>query len=177
MATPLIMLRVGTLCVQVKKYIPSDNAVIMEIGCSSGFLIQDLVKFFPQAVIIGADVVKAPLYQLARKFPGIPLLRFDLLRCPLPDQSVDVLIMLNVLEHIEDDLGALQKAFNLLNPGGILIIEVPASPGLYSDYDRELRHFRRYRAARVIQQIDYCRFQGMQEIASWFCSFSGICNS
>lgn len=103
---------------QVKKFIPSPQSVIMEIGCSSGFLIRDLVKFFPKAVILGADVVKEPLYRLTRDLPGIPLIRFDLLQCPLPEQSVDVLVMLNVLEHIEDDMGALRKAFNLLKPGG-----------------------------------------------------------
>ncbi len=134
---------------QVKKYIPGEKAVVMDIGCSSGFLIEDLVKTFPEAVIIGADVVKEPLYRLAKNLPGIPLIRFDLLRCPLPDQSVDVLVMLNVLEHIEDDLEALRKAFNLLKPGGSLVIEVPAFPSLYDAYDEELCHFRRYSAGEL----------------------------
>lgn len=134
---------------QVKKFIPNHKAVIMEIGCSSGFLIRDLAKSFPEAVIIGADVVKEPLYRLARNFPGIPLIRFDMLQCPLPNQSVDVLVMLNVLEHIEDDVRALQKAFNVLKPGGALIIEVPAGPSLYDAYDAQLQHFRRYSAAEL----------------------------
>jgi SAM-dependent methyltransferase len=134
---------------QVRKFMPSAKAVIMEIGCSSGFLIRDLAKSFPEAVILGADVVKEPLYRLARSLPGIPLIRFDLLQCPLPDQSVDVLVMLNVLEHIEDDVGALQKAFNLLKPGGALIIEVPAGPNLYDTYDAQLHHFRRYAASEL----------------------------
>jgi len=129
---------------QVGKFMPSSKAVMMEIGSSVGFLVRDLVKSFPEATIIGSDVVKAPLYHIAKNFPGIPLIRFDLLQCPLPDQSVDVLIMLNVLEHIEDDTKALQIAFNLLKPGGALIIEVPAFQGLYDAYDEELHHFRRY---------------------------------
>jgi 2-polyprenyl-3-methyl-5-hydroxy-6-metoxy-1,4-benzoquinol methylase len=138
---------------QVKKFMPCDKAVIMEIGCSSGFLIRDLAKNFPGATIIGSDVVKEPLYRLARDFPGIPLIRFDVLRCPVPDQSIDVLIMLNVLEHIEDDAGALQKAFNLLKPGGVLIIEVPAGSCLFDAYDIELRHFRRYAAAELYGKL------------------------
>ena len=144
---------------QVKKFMPSANAVIMEIGCSSGFLIRDLAKSFPKAVIVGADVVKEPLYRLANKLPGIPLIRFDLLQCPLPSQIVDVLIMLNVLEHIEDDVDALQKAFNLLKPGGALIIEVPAGRSLYSDYDAELRHFRRYSASELKDQLTKVGFK------------------
>lgn len=144
---------------QVKKSMPSAQAVIMEIGCSSGFLIRDLAKAFPEAVIMGADVVKEPLYRLARTLPGIPLIRFDLLQCPLPDKSVDVLVMLNVLEHIEDDVGALQKAFNLLKPGGSLIIEVPAGPYLYDAYDVELHHFRRYAASELQHKLTQVGFK------------------
>ena len=138
---------------QVKKFMPHAHAVVMEIGCSSGFLIRDLAKIFPEAIIVGADVVKEPLYRLAKTLPGIPLIRFDLLQCPLPDQSVDVLVMLNVLEHIEDDVGALQKAFNLLKPGGYLIIEVPAGAYLYDAYDAELHHFRRYATSELQNKL------------------------
>jgi SAM-dependent methyltransferase len=144
---------------QVKKFMPFAEAVIMEIGCSSGFLIRDLAKSFPEAVIIGSDVVKEPLYRLARNLLGIPLIRFDLLQCPLPDQSVDVLVMLNVLEHIEDDRGAIQKAFNLLKPGGYLIIEVPAGPSLYDAYDAELQHFRRYAASELEGKLNEAGFK------------------
>ena len=143
---------------QVKKFMPSAQAVIMDIGCSSGFLIRDLSKAFPEAVILGADVVKESLYRLARSLPGIPLLRFDLLKCTLPDQIVDVLVMLNVLEHIEDDVTALQKAFNLLKPGGVLIIEVPAGPYLYDSYDAELHHFRRYAASGLQEKLTKAGF-------------------
>lgn len=138
---------------QVKTVLHTPNPVIMEIGCSSGFLLKDLAKSFPQAVIIGADVVKEPLYKLAQTLPGIPLIRFDLLKCPLPNGVVDVLIMLNVLEHIEHDMDALQNAFNLLKPGGALIIEVPAGPHLYDNYDAELFHFRRYSSAELEKKL------------------------
>jgi SAM-dependent methyltransferase len=138
---------------QVKRYLPTTDAVILEIGCSLGFLIRDLVKSFPESLVLGADVVKEPLYKLARYLPGVPLIRFDLLRCPLPDQSVDMLVMLNVLEHIEDDVTALENAFKLLKPGGSLIIEVPAGPYLYDAYDAELHHFRRYSATELNDKL------------------------
>ena len=144
---------------QVKKCLLSAQAVIMEIGCSSGFLIKDLASSFPEAIIIGADVVKGPLYRLAKTLPGIPLIRFDLLQCPLPDQSIDVLIMLNVLEHIEHDVLALQKTFNLLKPGGTLVIEVPAGPNLYDAYDAELHHFRRYSASELQHKLTQAGFK------------------
>jgi SAM-dependent methyltransferase len=138
---------------RVKQWAPNTNAVIMEIGCSSGFLIKDLVKSFPTASVVGVDVVREPLFKLAKVLPGTPLVRFDLLKCPLPDQSVDVLVMLNVLEHIEDDLRALENAFKLLKPGGSLVIEVPAGAYLYDNYDAELHHFRRYSATELKQKL------------------------
>ena len=136
-----------------------DSPVIMEIGCSSGFLMKDMIKSFPDATIIGADVVKAPLFKLAEQMPGLPLLRFDLLRCPLPDQAVDVLVMLNVLEHIEDDVEALKKAFNLLKIDGYLVIEVPAGRALYDNYDAELMHFRRYTSQELAAKLNDAGFE------------------
>lgn len=139
------------------------HTVIMEIGCSSGFFIRDLLRSFPESTVVGADVVKEPLYKLAMVQPGIPLIRFDLLRCPLPGQSVDVLVMLNVLEHIEDDIEALKNAYRLLKPGGTLIIEVPAGPYLYDRYDAELRHFRRYSACELKSKLRVAGFDVVRQ--------------
>ena len=144
---------------QVNKYRSTEQKVIMEIGCSSGFLIRDLAKSLPNTVIVGADVVKEPLFRLAESLPGIPLIRFDLLQCPLPEQCIDVLIMINVLEHIEDDVRALQNAFKLLKPGGILVIEVPAGPLLYDAYDKELCHFRRYSSSELKSKLNKVGFE------------------
>lgn len=135
------------------------GSVILEVGCSSGYLIKELVERFPNSNIVGADVVKAPLFELARAFPGIPLIRFDLLNCPLPEKTFDAIIMLNVLEHIEDDLLALKNVRNLLKPGGYLILEVPAGPRLYDRYDEELRHFRRYSSTNLIEKLQLTGFK------------------
>ncbi|MBO9170425.1 class I SAM-dependent methyltransferase [Rhizobium sp. L245/93] len=129
---------------EIRKHLPAGNGVVMDIGCSSGFLLNDLVREFPGCSTIGADVVKEPLLKLHKKLGAIPLIRFDLLQCPLPAGSVDVIVMLNVFEHIDNDVLAMQQAFNLLKPGGTLVVEVPAGPSLFGPYDVELNHFRRY---------------------------------
>ena len=143
---------------QIKKYIKPQHKVVMEIGCSSGFLLKELADNFPDKVIIGSDVVKKPLYQLAKKLPHVPLIRFDLLKCPLPNNCVDVLIMLNVLEHINDDFKALQNAFKLIKPGGIIILEVPAGKYLYDAYDKELKHYRRYSLFELKHKVNLSGF-------------------
>lgn len=130
---------------QIQKYCKLPSPIILDIGCSSGFLLKDLRDSFQSALIMGADIVTMPLLNLARSQPDIPLLHFDLTRCPLPDQSVDVVVLLNVLEHIERDSLAIEHVYRILKPGGLAIIEVPAGPEMYDIYDELLMHFRRYK--------------------------------
>ena len=144
---------------QLRSHLSGTRPTILEVGCSSGFMIKAMKQAFPDATIIGADVVKAPLYRLAEDVPTVPLLRFDLLKCPLPDAAVDAVVMLNVLEHIEDDFGAVQQARRILKPGGVLILEVPAVPDLYDTFDAALRHFRRYRASELSQMLQGAGFE------------------
>lgn len=56
----------------------------------------------------------------------------------------ETVVALNVVEHIEDDKAALQNCFQMLKPGGHVVILVPAFQGLYNEFDKELGHFRRY---------------------------------
>ena len=129
---------------QLRTNLSMKTPCILEIGCSSGFMLKAMTHALPDATIVGADVVRGPLYKLAQELPSVPLLRFDLVRCPLPSGSFDAVVLLNVLEHIRDDDAALTQVYRILKPGGIAIIEVPAGPHLYDDYDKALKHFRRY---------------------------------
>ncbi len=56
----------------------------------------------------------------------------------------ETIIYLNVLEHIENDLKEIDDALSKINKGGYLIIVVPAHQKLYTNFDREIGHFRRY---------------------------------
>lgn len=72
-------------------------------------------------------------------------------------ERLDLVLLMDVLEHVADDLGFLQTALSRLRPGGRVLITVPAHPFLFSDHDRKLKHFRRYRAkdlARLLTQTD-----------------------
>jgi SAM-dependent methyltransferase len=63
----------------------------------------------------------------------------------VPLSSVfDTLIYIDVLEHIEDDRGELERAATHLKPGGYLVVLAPAHPWLFSEFDRVIGHFRRY---------------------------------
>jgi len=132
----------------------AEETVILEAGCSSGFLLEELVTDWPRSLIIGSDYIRGPLDRLAEKQPTLPLLRFDLVKCPLPSASVDAVVLLNVLEHIEDDAGAVAQVVRLLKPGGAAVIEVPAGPELFDVYDKYLHHFRRYRLGELCALLE-----------------------
>ncbi len=59
-------------------------------------------------------------------------------------ERFDAVLYIDVLEHIEDDTAELQRAYDMLNPGGHLIILVPAFQFLYSPFDEAIGHHRRY---------------------------------
>ena len=67
------------------------------------------------------------------------------------DASIDFAYSLNVFEHIEDDLAALQQLVGKLKAGGTLLIFVPAWPHLFSEFDASIGHFRRYTRKGLMQ--------------------------
>lgn len=140
----------------LKRYlrVDSDRAAILDVGCSSGFLLRDLAEDWPKSLIIGSDYIVGPLQRLATRFPTVPLLRFDLVNCPLPSESLNAIVLLNVLEHIEDDGAAVRQVTRILRRGGIAVVEVPAGPHLYDAYDTYLKHFRRYRLGRLVRMLE-----------------------
>lgn len=63
---------------------------------------------------------------------------------PVEPQSLNAVLLLDVIEHISDPIRVLEHATSALAPGGGVIITVPAYQWLYGDWDRELGHYRRY---------------------------------
>ncbi len=122
----------------------SEDSIMIDVGCSSGFFIDDLRLEFPKAQIIAADYLQGPLEALAKRIPKLPIIQFDLRNCPLPDSSIDAVTCLNVLEHIDDDKKALNEIYRILKKDGIAHVEVPAGAKLYDIYDEHLMHHRRY---------------------------------
>lgn len=129
---------------ELKRVCGGRPTSILEVGCSGGHLLVDMQRELPQASLVGGDYTIGTLNVLGKKISGIPLIRFDLTKCPLPSESFDAVVLLNVLEHIEDDAAGLFHIARILKPGGSVVIEVPSGPELFDDYDRQLQHFRRY---------------------------------
>ena len=90
-------------------------------------------------------------------------------------ETVDTLVLVNVLEHIEDDRGALRHMMKALRPGGHLLIFVPALQFLMSKFDRSVGHFRRYHKPDLMMKVEeaggairLCRYFDLLGVVPWF---------
>lgn len=71
----------------------------------------------------------------------------------------DTALLIHVLEHIQEDRGALDHIYPLLIDGGHLLIQVPAYQWLYSDHDTSLGHFRRYNKKSLTNLVDFKKYK------------------
>jgi SAM-dependent methyltransferase len=121
-----------------------EGGVIADVGCSTGYLLEDLRRAYPSATLVGLDLVAAGLHKAHRLVPSASLLLADVTALPFADASVDAIVSANVLEHVPDDEAALRELRRVLRPGARAALIVPAGPGLYDYYDKLLGHERRY---------------------------------
>lgn len=89
---------------------------------------------------------------------------------PFPDQC-DTVIMINVLEHIQDDQESIRAAYHSLAPGGTFIVYSPALPWLYSPHDKAVGHYRRYEMGQLEQIM---RQEGFIMVAAKYMDFMGV---
>ncbi len=89
-------------------------------------------------------------------------------------EPFDAALLVNVLEHVEDDAALLRHIHGLLKPGGALLLFVPALPWLYGTLDRRIHHVRRYLKPELADllraagfQIGTLRYFDLLGIAPW----------
>lgn len=128
--------------------VPRDG-VVVDLGCSTGYLLEDLLRHHPGAFLVGVDLVAAGLAKAHELVPDAALLQADACDLPFGDASVDAVVSANLLEHIPDDERALGEVRRILKPGARGALVVPAGPGLYDYYDEFLGHERRYRRGEL----------------------------
>jgi ubiquinone/menaquinone biosynthesis C-methylase UbiE len=121
-----------------------EAPLIADLGCSTGYLLDDLRVAYPKATLIGVDLVAAGLAKAHAVIPSARLLQADVCELPLGDASVDAVVSANLLEHVPDDRRALQEMRRVVRHGARVVVVVPAGPGTYDYYDRFLGHERRY---------------------------------
>jgi len=113
---------------------------ILDYGCGTG---GNSSSYTPFGLVCGIEP-DAGAVQLAGRRGGAALCRASGTELPFRPGSFDVVVASDVLEHIDDDVGAVQEIARVLRPGGAFIFSVPAHPWLFGPHDAALFHRRRY---------------------------------
>lgn len=119
------------------------TGVILEGGCGSGENFQVLQKYGP---VIGVDISET-LVNYGQRM-GRKILLGDITNLPFPDETFSVVVLLDVIEHVDDEI-ALHEANRVLKPNGKLIVSVPAFNWLWSTHDVINGHRKRYTAKEL----------------------------
>jgi glycosyltransferase involved in cell wall biosynthesis len=134
---------------------------VLEIGAGTGNM---SVHLMPRAVYWATDVNPNYLNYLVTLRSTRPYMRVAYTNATEPQsfpagQSFDTVVCLNVVEHIEEDVLALQNIRNSLEEGGRAVILVPCGPRLYGTLDEVLGHVRRYTEASLANAATVAGFQ------------------
>lgn len=142
--------------------LPKD-AKILEAGCGVGGNIAMLAQF-GQVSALEPD---APSREHVAQRTGVtPVEGFLPHQVPYADKSFDAVCAFDVVEHVEDDDGALAKLAALTKPGGYLVVTVPAYAWMWSRHDEIHHHKRRYTRGQILAKV---RAAGIEPIkASYF---------
>ena len=126
------------------------SACILEAGCGSGGNLEMLSQF-GQVWAMEKSEMALPLAR-AR---GVGVVEEGELpyRIPFGSQQFDLIALLDVLEHLEEDKAALEALIQRLKPSGYMVITVPAYPWLWSAHDELNHHKRRYTRSQLLSLL------------------------
>ena len=135
----------------LKKHMSTTVDVALDIGSGTGL----------NSLIIG---------EFANKVEGLEMspeaIRLSALRAPnlvvkegsFPESQLekqyDLISLFDVLEHIKDDQKSINRIGEALKPGGLAVLTIPAYPWLWSEHDKTLHHFRRYRKQDLVNLVN-----------------------
>jgi len=140
---------------------------VLEIGCGVGNFTE---KLLDRDLVIALDIEPECVQELLRRYPGRQNLRAFVLDAGARELrgfagcAVDSCVCVNVLEHIEDDAGALEGMRSILVPGGVVVLIVPAFPALYGPIDANLGHYRRYSRRGIARLAERARERALQAL-------------
>lgn len=120
---------------------------ILDVGCGSGETLSFLKTLFPKAELYGIDTSQKAT-QFSKKRGHKNIFKANALNLPFKNGFFDLVLILDVIEHIEDDAGVVKEAARVLRKKGKIIITSPALPFIWSGHDTNQGHERRYTRRR-----------------------------
>lgn len=130
---------------------PAPRDLLLDVGAGTGGFLADVA---PAWRAVGVEWHPAALAMAART--GVPIVGGVVERLPVRDGCAAVVTALDVIEHVDDDVGAVHELARATRPGGLIVLHVPAFACLWSAWDEALGHRRRYTRAALVRLVEGC---------------------
>jgi SAM-dependent methyltransferase len=129
---------------ELERLAPRPRGRVLDAGCGSGRMLDELARFGrPFGVDIDAGSVERA------RTRGHQALLASVSAMPFDDGMFSITTCLDVVEHLDDDRAALREMLRVTEPGGALVVTVPAYQALWSKHDEANQHRRRYGSASL----------------------------
>jgi len=132
-----------------------EQPTILDVGCGTGINYSVLSKY---GDTFGTDASEEAL-AFSQSRGTRTLARSHLESLPFANSTFDIVTALDVLEHVDDDLKALDEILRVTAKRGVLVITVPAYGFLWSEHDEALHHRRRYAASELRNKLTNAGFE------------------
>lgn len=140
-----------------------EGARILEVGCGTGHNLPMLQRFGRvDAIEVDGAARAIASRRLGHAVMNAPLPELH----GVPDGTYDLVAILDVIEHIDEDVAGLAALRRKLRPGGRILITVPAFPWMWSAHDVANHHKRRYTRRTLRRLVDDAGLK--LEMMSWF---------
>jgi len=122
---------------------------MLDVGCGTGGILRALAA---RGEVIGIDYAELGLRYCRTK--GLrDVLRASALALPFRSGVFDLCVLMDVLEHVDEEALLLSEVRRVLRPGGVAILSVPAFQALWSPHDEVFEHRRRYRRKELVARV------------------------
>ncbi|GAB6182253.1 class I SAM-dependent methyltransferase [Desulfotomaculum defluvii] len=122
---------------------------ILDAGCGAGGTMEYMSKY---GSVVGVDISQE-MVEHCRNI-GLAAYCESIDNLPFENQSFDLVLCLDVLEHLPNEQSALKELIRVVRPGGILTFSVPAFSWLWGKHDDLNNHYRRYNRGELIKLIE-----------------------
>lgn len=145
---------------------------ILEVGCGEGMNLIYFKRLFPEAELTGFDLSTVAIHLVQNKIRDGFFSAMDLSQPVTPEKTYDLVLSLDVLEHVPDDVAMMQNLYQFTNQHGYCL--AMTLQGKMREFERDIGHVRNYQAGELENKMTSVGFSIVQKVSWGFPFFSPL---